>query len=164
MDVVTLTSVAAASLAAVPAAYVAASQRVGKAIQNRLEKISGGKVGSLEELVAAAVREKRTRQIPISVYGDAEHLWRLARQAGYENSNLGNHKDGKVAIVDADSVDVNVIRNLNEPYCLIYKQGRYEGPMPPGGPGFCTFANNHITTVARLNELAAFVEAKRPRI
>lgn len=159
MDLLTLAPIVAGTLAAIPAAYMAASQRVGKAIQARLEKISGGQVASLEELVAAAMRENRTKQVPISVYGQGEELWNLARRAGYENSNLGAHPAGKIAVIHADSVPEEVIKNLHEPFALIYKEGRYEGPMPPRGPRTTTFANNHITAVARLNELAAFVEA-----
>jgi hypothetical protein len=145
-------------LAAIPSAYLTAKAHVVKALTSRLEKLSDGRLSSLEDLVAAATREQRLRSdTPIRVLG--EDLWTEVRRCGFRGATQ-QVVDAKIAVVDTHSVSEEEIGRLEQPYALIFypDPGRYQGKLPPGAD--CTYANSLPTLDARLMELLRFSEAR----
>lgn len=144
-------------LVAFPGAYFALRDRLINEIQGRLDKISGGKISTIEGLVAETLKERRLREeTPIRVYGP-EDLWRMVREGQFAAATLVETDEedeapaAKVAVVDGATVPKETIASLTERYVLIYKEGEpYRGEKPPGA--FVTFANSSITLDARLME------------
>lgn len=149
-------------LAAIPAAYFSAKKRVQTELHKRLEQISGGQLSTIEDLVELALTEKRLRQqTPIAVYGP-EKLWGELRKGGFAGSLDQSRLSGeaKVAVVDVEGVEEDLVPKLTEPYVLIYKEGPpYRGPLPPGA--LVTYANSSITLDARLMEALRHMDARR---
>lgn len=163
-DLNDLVTALAAVLLALPAAYFTAKKRVETELHKRLDKISGGRVATLEDLVAEATSEKRLRrETPIAVYG-GERLWADLRRGGFASANQAGAQPGaqgcEVAVIDTREVPEDRIAKLQEPYLLIYTEdGRYEGGSPPGA--LVTYANSSITLDARLMEALRHREARR---
>ena len=160
--VITLLSV----LIALPAAYFSVKKRIVDEFTERLRKISGGQLSTIEDLVAVALTEKRLREdTPIDVYG-REQLWRELRHGRFLASRLvedssSREPPAKVAVVEVrdGETDEPTVRSRSEPYVLIYKEGRpYRGEWPAGAK--VTFANSPITLDARLMEALRHMEAR----
>lgn len=181
MDLTDLILATVATLAAVPAAYFTARRTVLAGLTSRLNAISGGRVASLEALVAAATAEARLREQPIAVYGQAkttsaiyERTWADLRKS-FPGALLSyDPTAGHVALPGADVVVIAieetgpevpaevaaVIASRPERVVLIYKQGApYRGTMPPG---IATFANSPLTLEARLMEALRYLSVKKP--
>lgn len=152
-------------LAAVPTAYFSAKKRVEEELKKRLDKISGGQISTIEDLVGVALTDKRLRhETPIAVYG-REKVWADLRKGGFAGAIDHSRLNGKakVAVVDVDHVEEGVVPKLTEPYVLIYKEGpQYSGPFPPGA--MRTFANSSITLDGRLMEALRHMEARREAV
>lgn len=148
---------------ALPAVYVAVKKRLLAELHRRLDKISGGRVGTLEALVTVALSENRLRcETPIAVYG-GEWLWLELRRGDFKAAvpaaTQGEGSGAQVAVVDAQTVPEDKIGTLQEPYLLIYKEGKlYGGPRPPGAD--VTYANSSITLDARLMEALRHRQAR----
>lgn len=159
-------------LVAVPAAYISAKKRVEAELEKRLKrveadleerlkKISGNRISTIEDLVAEALTDKRLREdTPIAVYGSVT-LWKELRNGGFASSFEHDKLTGeaKVAVVNVERVEENVIRKLTERYVLLYKEGpQYQGPKPPGS--LVTYANSSITLDGRLMEALRHMDAR----
>lgn len=157
-----LTAIVSAILA-IPTAYVTARRHTRKVLTERLDKISGGRVSSLERLVAVALTEHRLRtETPIAVYG-RESRWADLREGGFASAHwVGSDVPTPpcdVAVVEADTVPGDQIATLGETYVLLYKEDApYKGPKPPGAQ--VTFANSSITLDARLMEALRHRDAR----
>lgn len=157
-------------LVALPAAYLASKKRVEAEFTKRLDKISGGRVSTLEDLVAVALTERRLRQETIvSVFGRSE-IWSELRRGRFDQAMLVDDavpgcpgiQGAKVAVVEVrdDAAAEAIIATRAEPYLLIYKEGPpYRGALPPGA--MVTYANSPITLDARLLEAIRHMEARR---
>lgn len=171
LEIQDLVLAAVAILAAIPVAYFTATRKIASALTDRLAKVSGGRVKSIEDLVAhAIVEENLRRKTDIKVYGDPR-VWADLRRAGFKGARMANGDPtlATVAVVDVASVSIEAIGDdpknaptgavaegleaalIQEPYVLIFKEGApYRGPLPPGA--FITYANTPLTVDARLME------------
>lgn len=156
----------AAVAVALPGVYVAVKKRLVAELQKRLDKISGGKVSTLEDLVDVALQEKRLREeTPVAVHG-TESLWAELRRGGFAGASVVSPEERdpperpfQIAVVDAAKIPKERIATLQERYVLIYKEGKpYDGALPPGAE--VTYANSHITLDARLMEALRFMKAR----
>ena len=142
-----------ALLAAVPATYATVRKRLSAMLSARLEAISGGQVQTLEDLVAAALEQRRIRETPITVYGDPK-LWQELRKGRFSGAVMCGSASGRgdVAIVDVESMTESEIALLHERWILIYKEKvPYRGSLPEGA--YVTYANTLISLDARTVEL-----------
>ena len=155
-----------AVLLLLPGLYFSLKNRLLVFLEDRLDKISGGKVSTLEDLVGVALQEKRLREeTPIAVHGP-ESLWAELRKGKFAGAALvpsqgepTPERQADVAVVDAATIPEERIARLGERYVLIYKKDKlYDGERPPGSE--VTFANSPITLDARLMETLRFMKVR----
>jgi hypothetical protein len=157
----------AAVLVLLPGLYFRLKNRLLAFLETRLDKISGGQISTLEDLVEVALVEKRSRvDTPIAVYGP-ESLWAELRKGGFAGATVvpsegapRPERRADVAVVDAATLPEERISRLGEHYVLIYKDDkqRYKGALPPGAE--VTYANSHITLDGPLMETLRFMNAR----
>jgi len=152
------------------AAIIVSVHRYASYIDKKLHAISGGKVSTIEDLVATVTKEQRLREkTTIAVYGD-EELWSELRRGRFFGSLIADHAEpgkpgapgAQVAVVQIidDQEAERIIAGRTEPYILLYKQGPpYKGRRPPRA--YITFANSEVTLEARLLELLRFMDVRQ---
>jgi|GEM_PF-4868548 len=151
-------------VATITTVILTAGKRTQMVIHERLDKITGGKIASLEDLVERATREERLRRdTPITVHGD-ESLWRELRKGGFAGALLADRAEKAstepdVVVIDTALIGKDEISKIPARYALLYiEKGHYDGPTPPGAQ--VTYANSSITLDARLMEALRHLDAR----